>query len=407
MGGFFLESVVMKIKKWTNEERNYLVDLVEKHGTKWSKIAKLMSKKFGHRYTSEQCRSQWRTNPQKVQPIEYKETVEILPDGSHKSDKLLRMTAEQAKDPEYLLKAHGYDPNEWELKSARSNIWNVYSKQDGIQTLYSSKITAKPKKEGLNFDKLLEQIEKVKPFKIEHGIVGVEKKKLLEISQFDQHFGISDYEYYMPTQTRIIEKIQSRRWEQILITIGSDMFHNNNHRGQTANGTDIERVDMNKAWTDAEKYYFPIIDESLKNSNQVFIKYIKGNHDETLAWAFVKLLKKLYPDAIVDDSFEERKIHTFGKVFIGLTHGDKAKRHLQNIFPVEFPQEWADATVREIHTGHLHREDGKDVFGMMVRTLATRNKTDQWHKDMGYVGNHKRFMLFEYSEDELDAIYYV
>src|SRR5690606_18517593 len=183
----------------------------------------------------------WRLNPEKEKPIEYKETVEILPDGSHRSVKLLRMSAEQAKDPEYLLKAHGYDPNEWELTSARSNIWNVYSKQDGIQTLYSSKITAKPKKEGLNFDKLLEQIEKAKPFKIEHNIVDVEKKKLLEISQFDQHFGISDYEHYKPTQARIIEKIKSRRWEQILITIGSDMFHNNNHRGQTANGTDIER----------------------------------------------------------------------------------------------------------------------------------------------------------------------
>ena len=405
--GFFYLLVVMTIKKWTDEERNYLIDLVEKHGTKWSKIAKLMSKKFGHRYTSEQCRSQWRTNPQKVQPIEYKETVEILPDGSHKSDKLLRMSAEQAKDPEYLLKAHGYDPNEWELKSARSNIWNVYSKQDGIQTLYSSKITAKPKKEGLNFDKLLEQIEKVKSFNIKTNPIELENKKLLEIPLFDQHFGVSSYEYYKPTQARILEKINSRHWEEILFVIGQDMFHNNDHKGRTANGTQIEQVDMNKAWEDAEKFYFPLIDAAHEKSNKVIIKYSKGNHDESLSWTFVKMLKRLYSDAVVDDSFQERKIHTFGKIFIGITHGDKGRKNLQNIFPVEFPMEWANATVREIHTGHYHREDGKDVFGMMVRTLATRNKTDQWHKDMGYVGNHKRFMLFEYSEDELDAIYYV
>src|SRR5690606_14076381 len=153
----------MRIKKWTTEERNYLVDLVEKHGTKWSKIAKLMTKKFGEKYTYDQVRAQWRLNPEKEKPIEYKETIEILPDGSHRSDKLIRMNSEQAKDVKFLLKAHGFDVNEWELVSARNNIWNVYSKQDGIQTLYSSKITVKPK-EGLNFDKLLEQIEKVKPF---------------------------------------------------------------------------------------------------------------------------------------------------------------------------------------------------------------------------------------------------
>jgi len=393
--------------KWTSEEHNHLLELVQKHGTQWKYIAQLMTEKYGKRFRPEQCRARYRMYPSDERPIQYKETVEILPDGTHKSDKLLRMTAEQAKDPEYLLQAHGYDKNEWELISARSNIWNVYSKQDGIQTLYSSKITVKPKKEGLNFDKLLEQIEKVKPFNIKIKPVEVKNKKLLEIPLFDQHFGISTYEHYKPTQERILEKIISRRWEEVLFIIGQDMLHNDNHRGTTANGTQIEQVNMNQAWEDAEKFYFPLIDEAHHQANKVSIKYSKGNHDESLSWTFVKMLKRLYPDAIVDDSFQERKIHIFGEIFIGFTHGDKGRRDLHNIFPVEFPLEWAQAKTREIHTGHYHREDGKDVFGMMVRTLATRNKTDQWHKDNGFIGNHKRFMLFQYNEEELEAIYYV
>ncbi|WP_303801054.1 hypothetical protein [Alicyclobacillus macrosporangiidus] len=44
---------------------------------------------------------------------------------------------------------------------------------------------------------------------------------------------------------------------------------------------------------------------------------------------------------------------------------------------------------------------------MMVRALVTRNKTDQWHRDHGFVGAHKRFMLFEWSMDALESIHYV
>jgi len=393
--------------KWTSEEHNHLLELVQKHGTQWKYIAQLMTEKFGKRFRAEQCRARFRMYPEKEKPIEYKETHEILPDGSHQSDKLIRMNSEQAKDVEFLLKAHGFDVNEWELVSARNNIWNVYSKQDGIQTLYSSKITVKPKKEGLNLERLIEAISNVKPFKVKRTYREVDTKRLLEIPLFDQHFPISDYEYYKPTQERILDLIYSRHWEEILLVIGQDMFHNDNHRGTTSNGTQIEKVDMEKAWKDAERFFFPIIDASIERSNKTCIKYSKGNHDESLAWAFVKMLKHLYPDAEVDDSFEERKTHTFGKVFIGITHGDKGRKDLHNIFPVEFPLEWAQAKTREIHTGHYHREDGKDIFGMMVRTLATRNKTDQWHKDNGFIGNHKRFMLFQYNEEELEAIYYV
>jgi len=87
------------------------------------------------------------TRKQRVQPAEekFKETVEIHSDGSHSSNKLLHMSVEQAKDVNYLLRAHGYDTASWELISARSNIWNVKSDQDGISTLYSSKISVKPK----------------------------------------------------------------------------------------------------------------------------------------------------------------------------------------------------------------------------------------------------------------------
>ena len=63
--------------------------------------------------------------------------------------------------------------------------------------------------------------------------------------------------------------------------------------------------------------------------------------------------------------------------------------------------------MRKLYTGHLHHEKALDEFGIIERTLPTRAKTDQWHEDNSYEGAHRRFMMFEYSTDELESIHYV
>ena len=73
----------------------------------------------------------------------YKNTIELNKDNTQTSEKLIQMSENDAKDVEFLLKSHGYDSKVFQLVSARNNIWNSYSKKDGIMTLYSSKITVK------------------------------------------------------------------------------------------------------------------------------------------------------------------------------------------------------------------------------------------------------------------------
>jgi len=394
--------------KWEREQHNHLIEL-RQNGHTWKEIARIMTDKYGYEYTDEQCRGRWRTNRHKIDTEpSYKETIEIKADGSQVSDRLIEISEQNAKDDDYLLRAHGYDPEEWEITSAKSSMWQHHNKQDGTKTLYASKITVKPKEDRFTIKDLVRVIEdNTESIKINIPTYKLQNKRLLEVPLFDQHFGITDYEYYQPTQTKINDILTSRIWQEVLFVIGQDMLHHNDHRNRTASGKEIEHVDINQAWEDARRFYEPLIEKAFRQSNKVKIMYNKGNHDESLSWAFVQMLKAKYPQAGFDDTFEERKIHTFGECFIGFTHGDKGRKDLHNIFPVEYPEEWSKAKVREIHTGHFHKEDGKDVFGMMVRTLATRNKTDQWHRDNGYVGAHKRFMLFEYSEKELESIHYV
>lgn len=340
--------------------------------------------------------------------ITYRESTEILANGSHKSDKLISMTIEQSKDVEYILESHGFDKETWEIVNAKNSIWNVNNKQDGVQTLYSSKITVKPRKDGFDFNKLIEVItNEVKPITIEKKDNDAPSSKLLEISLYDMHFGVSTLEYYNNHLHEIVYRIQSRRWEKILFVIGQDLLHNDNFKGQTANGTFIEKVDMEKAFNDALRFYITLITEAIKNSQSIECRYVKGNHDESISYGFFRTLQATFPQVEFIGTLKQRTAFTWEKVFIGLTHGDKGANRMVENFISEYGKLIANAEVKEIHSGHIHTEKSNDNFGITKRSLSTANKTDDWHDDNGFIGANKRFQLFEYSPNSLDAIYYI
>lgn len=395
-----------------------LFDKKEEYEIDTYTIANLLNKESGEEYSESKWRKDYasfkrweqyfQSKKGELDPEDanYKETVEILGDGSHKSDKLLKMSAEDTKNPDFLLKAHGYDPNEWELTNAKNNIWNSYSKQDGIMTLYSSKLTAKPIKQGFNVEEFLRKAnEKIKPLnkKEEH----VDGSNLLEIPLFDLHFGVNTYEYYKDVQDRIIEKIQEKKWDRIFFIIGQDLLHNNGFSGQTSRGTPIEKVDMTKAWDDAWRFYCELLNVAQNNANKVDASYSIANHDDSMAWAFVKCLEARFPDVEFDTDKVIRKSYVWNDIFIGYTHGHKGANRLHENFLSDFGKQMAHAKVVEVHSGHLHSEKAKDKFGVLIRTLSTGAQTDEWHHTEGFVGAHKRFQLFEYSPNELKAIYYI
>ncbi|MEK5167125.1 hypothetical protein NYE69_33125 [Paenibacillus sp. FSL R5-0527] len=389
---------------WTPEETKRLEEL-KGTGT-YNEIAAQLSEEFGVKITSEAVRKRIKRGRIAEQaPAGYKETVEILADGSHRSDKLLRMSAEQSKDVNFLLKAHGYDLDVWELVSARNNIWNVYSKQDGVQTLYSSKITVKPKVSAVNWDDIIKKIETIKPVYIERR--PKESAKYLNVPLFDMHFGISNYETYKETQ-RDIALLLEQGYKEVLFIIGQDLLHNDDMRGRTSSGREIEKVNMERAWEDAALFYVPLIEQALEKCNKVTIVYSKGNHDESMGWAFVKCLEARYPQVGFDTRFKERKAHMLGHNFIGINHGDKKKiENLPENFSTEFPLEWSRAKTRELFTGHEHHEKVIDKGGVVIRRMPTGNEIDTWHDDYGYTTAHKRFEVFEYTEDKVLRIHYV
>ena len=258
-------------------------------------------------------------------------------------------------------------------------------------------------------EELLEAIRDNTPIAQIQPQVIKEAEGMLEIPLFDMHWGIADMEYYRDTLEEILAIVTSKHWDKIVIPVGQDLFHNDSIAdGKTTKGTIIEKVNQTKAVRDAETFYFNLIDTALQSANSVDVIYSPGNHDKTVGWLFVRILKTRYGN-IVDDSTVERKVVWWKGCFIGITHGDKkadTPMGLMGNFTTGFPEQFASAKVREIHAGHLHNENGKDVYGVQVRRMSTGNKDDDWTISEGY-RSKKRFMLFEWMPNKLKAIYYI
>ena len=236
-------------------------------------------------------------------------------------------------------------------------------------------------------------------------------KHMLEIPLFDMHWGVAFLDHYQNTLDDILEKICSKKWDKIVIPFGQDFFHNDSIvNGHTTSGTHIEKVDMARAVKEGQQFIYTIIDTALEHANQVKVLYSPGNHDRSISWMFIITLLERYGSNIVDDSLSYRKVITYGKNAIMVTHGDSKQatpKNLAHIFPITFPEEFANADIREVHSGHLHHESEADIYGVMVRRLSSGCITDDWSNRQDFIGTHKRFMLFEWDLQGLRSIHYI
>lgn len=235
--------------------------------------------------------------------------------------------------------------------------------------------------------------------------------RMLEIPLFDMHWGVAYMDHYEPVLTELLDLVTSRPWDKIVIPFGQDFFHNDSIvKGETTKGTVIEKVDMKRAVKESRIFMTTLIDVALKNAHEVKVFYTPGNHDRSISWMFVQVLLERYGPGVVDDSLEYRKVIHYGSNSIMITHGDSKQataKNLAHIFPISFPEEFANASVREVHAGHLHHEAEADIYGVMVRRLSSGGKVDDWSNKEDFIGTHRRFMVFEWDKYALKSIHYI
>ena len=232
---------------------------------------------------------------------------------------------------------------------------------------------------------------------------------LLDIQLADMHLGVSTLEHYSPRLAKLHNFINSKRWDVINICVGGDLFHCDGFNGKTVHGTVVEPINLPYAWTWAEQIYKTMIDAAIGQAKTVCVRYIPGNHDRSMAWAFCRELSALYPD-LVDTDVKYRKAMVYGDCFVGWSHADGQKggaKDLRGQFLADYPVEFSISKVREVHCEHLHHEKEEDIYGCRVRRLGSAKDVDNYHDENGFIGALKRHEIFEWSKEGLERIHFI
>jgi hypothetical protein len=132
---------------------------------------------------------------------------------------------------------------------------------------------------------------------------------------------------------------------------------------------------------------------------------VNGNHDETLSWAFQRILAERFRNdgrVTVSGAYTGRQYITYGRNLLGFAHGHRAKKKLPQVMALEQPAAWSSCPYREWHTGHLHHQSAEwsrpieTIDGVLVRIAPSLSPPDDYHATNGWVGQREAMEAFVY-----------
>ena len=326
-------------------------------------------------------------------------------DGSITSIIRTKRNSKQTFNQNELLIIHGFNPDEFQIRSITSNEWTTPISGESFYN-YQSKIVAEPKVKGNSIDDIIQAIQDyTQPFDI--AVVDDEKlEDTLLINLPDLHFGINTADEYSDYQSKILSYLENQ-YENVVISLLGDFFNTDNFNNKTIHETRVSDTDIPNAWEEATLFIEPIIQKALSMSPNVRIVYSRGNHDESMAWAYHKYLEVKYPQAEHDVATNQLKCILIDGNAIYLTHGHIRKRNICQLCATLFPKEWAEAENRMLFTGHYHTIKSEDLTGLVHYQLPTISKHTDYEKENLFIGSQKGVHLFELGHGRVNAIYYI
>ena len=407
---------------------------------------------FGGGFVAEYMKSTNRNLNEKVNDdLSKNKDISFNKDGSMSSSMLLKMTEEEAKNPEFILKAHGFDIDTWELASCRNTVRQVVSKvvnqvdKDGklvdqytdkgkpvyttdVRTLYASYITVKPKKDKEIslakieefFDRLdrnysLPEIKRTKDY------LNGDKMLLIDIADLHHNLQASmftsgdDYncdiaeKLFFYVLNDVLSRTVSYYFDKVVFVIGGDVENSDYLTNTTVKGTPQDN-DLHY-YEACERLYAMTIKaiDMLKEVAPVDVILCVGNHDEVTCYKLAKYIDAWFRDderVNVDYTPLARKYYLYGKTLMCFAHDGKVQK-LPALIANEARQMWSQADTVEVFLQHLHTEQVlMEDNNIRIQRLPTISARSKWCVDKGYSSKRQcKSFIFDKEDGLTDVIY--
>ena len=355
-----------------------------------------------------------------------RETTTLNSDGSRSSEKILALSESDLTDKEALLEAHGFNPVNYKLVSAKSSKWQQGDGKGGTKDLYSSKITVAPISNGLDFEDIKKHFENFK------GNVKVQEekhtgRKVVAFGHFDAHIGRCgekdevgvDYnlgiahKYMLQTTLQLIHSLNVNDLDHFIYIIGQDYF-NSSFTGYTTSQDHMQDncTTFNTIFKKGTEYIIESIN-LLSSVAPVEVVFVSGNHSRYEEFALACVLEAYYrsdDNVTVDSNSYPRKYIQFGTTCIGITHGSDEKDRIYGLMATEVPQMWADTKQHIWLTGHIHHRtlSMREDHGVAVFSLSAMCNPDRWTVKSGFIGATAgcQAFVFDFNQGLTDIKYF-
>jgi hypothetical protein len=398
----------------------------------WTEIAEALAHHFpglNQVQVRDKVRTYIRRQPQYKQRAtdDYElSSLEYKSDGSIISEKFITIRDGDDMTPSFILEAHGLKPCLWEVVAYRNNLWNTQVKGGAKQISYQSRLTARPKKGGLDLSEIDKHFAALDRKRFTPPIIKpIVGEMMAEVNLADLHLAKlcwkgdtpENYDYKIARDTfyRIIgevaNELRGKPIEYITWVWANDYFNSDNEQKTTTAGTaqdtDIRATKMFNVGV--EMLVRGI--ETLSEIAPVKTFYTPSNHDALTGYHALKYLEAWFrrdPNVMIDIDAYPRKYQLYGNTLIGYCHGDKENSRgtkekasrLASLMPIEAANLWGQAKYREMHTAHLHSEQMiQEINGVIVRRISSPTALDTWHTESGYMGAVRKAQTFIYHKE--------
>ena len=175
----------------------------------------------------------------------------------------------------------------------------------------------------------------------------------------------------------------------IIVNVG-DFYHSDNQSNGTSRAGNA--LDVDNRWAKVLRVGVramrACIELALKKHEMVYVINEIGNHDDHTAQVLTLALSMAYennPRIEFDMSPAKYHYHKFGKVMLGVTHGDTVKpEKLGELMATDRPEDWGATKFRYWYTGHIHTRKVFELPGCVVESFRTLAGKDAWTAGAGY-----------------------